>query len=113
VTAPDDGESFHDGPDPHDWPQQAPRMWGLVLDVEYLDRVIAVLDGPVAEGFEALRDETRGFLGRSREDQRAELAAMILRAYRVPLPGGTEPPATEAVGGFRGDGDSPGNRDHM
>jgi hypothetical protein len=102
----------HDGPDAHDWPEAAPKMWGLVLDLEYLDRIIAALDGPVLPEYGTAHEEARSFLDKARTDQRATLAAMILHAYRVKLPDEADT-ATEVVGGFHGDGDSTGDRDHL
>jgi hypothetical protein len=101
--------SVHNGPDPHQWPEAAPEMWDLVLDVEYLNRIIEAMEGPVAVLDERVHAEARMFLHNARSGQRAELAGMILHAYRVKLP----EEATEAVGGFHGDGDSTGNRDHL
>lgn len=100
---------FHDGPDPHQWPEAAPKMWDLVLDIEYLNRVIEVIDGPVAPEDEREHAEARDFLHGARSGQRAELARTILHSYRVELP---ELP-TEAVGGTSGDSDGPGDRDHL
>jgi hypothetical protein len=108
VTEPEE-VPVHDGPDPHDWPDAAPKMWGLVLDIEYLNRIIEVLDGRVPDDAEAEHAEARSFLNESREAQRAVLSQMILHAYRVALPD----LATEAVGGFRGDGNGPGDRDQL
>jgi hypothetical protein len=114
MTDAEDAEvPVHEGPDPHDWPAVAPRMWGLVLDIEYLDRIIAVLDGPVEPESAAVHGEARAFLDKSRRDQRADLAAMILHAYRVDPPGEKQELPTEAVGGFSGDSDRPGDRDHV
>jgi hypothetical protein len=103
----------HDGPDPHDWPEVAPKMWGLVLDIEVLNRVIEAIDGRVPLGLERVHGEAREFLNGSRETQRAELAVMVLHAFRVQLPEETAGLPTEAVGGFHGDGDGPGDRDNL
>jgi hypothetical protein len=103
----------HDGPDAHEWPDVAPKMWGLVLDLEHLDRIIAALDGPVAPEDVPAHEEARSFLDKARLSQRADLAAMILHAYKVVMPEEVADLPPEAVGGFRGDGNGPGDRDHV
>lgn len=99
----------HEGPDPRNWERDAPDLWAGVLNIEALDRVAAVLSGPAPKFTQGLVAEARTFLDRAREDQRAELSAMILAAFQVPEP--EEP--TEALGGFSGDGDGKGAGDHL
>lgn len=102
-----------DGPDPHNWPQADSKMWGVVLDIEVLSRVIGALEGPVHREDALVHDEARKFLDNARSEQRAALSVMILHAYHVPLPEETTDFPTEAVGGPRGNGNGPGDRDHL
>jgi hypothetical protein len=88
-------------------------MWGTVLDIEALNRVIEAMDGPVEPGDALVHGEARKFLDDARKAKRAEVASAVLRAYRVPLPEEPAGLATEATGGFRGNGNGPGDRDHM
>jgi hypothetical protein len=87
-------------------------MWGKVLNVEALTRILEAVEGAVVADLGPEVAEARSFLRASLDSERGELSAMILRAYHVELPQDPELP-TEAVGGFRGDSDRPGNRDHV
>lgn len=102
---------FVDGPEPRQLPFAAPLLWDKVENIEALARLTAALDGPV-DGDAAEYQEVRSFLHAAAASERSELAPMILKAYRIALPQEPEPP-TEAVGGFHGDGDGPGDRDHV
>jgi hypothetical protein len=117
VSGPQENEEIpppkYDGPDPHQWMDKAPKILGLVLDIEMLDRTIKAINGGVPEGAELLHEAARDFLVKAREGQRAFLAEEILHTYRVQVPEETAEPPTEAVGGFRGDSDGPGDRDHV
>lgn len=113
MTEPQEEPSFHEGPDAKDWPKAAPALWGLVLNLEYLNRVIEALDGPVLAADRRVHGEALEFMVQARHAVRAELAEMILRSFRVPLPEEPGELATEVTGGFRGDSDGPGNRDHV
>lgn len=103
----------HEGPDPKDWEDQAPKMWAAVLNIETLNRVKEAIGPFMPDEDERALGGTREFLHNALRDQRAELAAMILHAYKVLLPQEVADLPTEAVGGFRGDGDGPGDRDHV
>jgi hypothetical protein len=103
----------HEGPDAKDWPEAAPRLWGLVLNIEFLTRIIEALDGPVLKEDRRVHGEALEFMVQARHEQRAVLAEMILHAYRVVLPEEPGELATEVTGGFRGDGNGPGDRDHL
>lgn len=102
----------HEGPDPKDWPDAAPQMWAAVLNIEALHRVSAAIGPWMQDEDERAMGGAREFVQNALRNQKAELAEMILHAYRVQLPEEPEQ-ATEAVGGFSGDGDGPGDRDHM
>lgn len=113
MTEPEDDATVHEGPDAKDWPKAAPALWGMVLNLEYLNRVIEALDGPVLAADRRVHGEALEFMVQARHAVRAELAAMILGSFRVRVPEEPGELATEATGGFRGDSDSPGNRDHL
>jgi hypothetical protein len=115
VTAQPEEESVpvHEGPDAKDWPDAAPKMWGMVLNIEFLNRIIEALDGPVAPEDGRVHGEAHEFLVQARKAERGALAETILHAYGVELLEENPGLPTEAVGGSRGDGDSPGNRDHV
>lgn len=104
---------MYDGADPRTWPQQERRLWGAMLDIEALNRVVAALDGTVNDTDVQFYDAAREFLERGLRAQRALLSELVLGAYGVTLPEEDVPPATEATGGLHGDGDGPGARDHM
>lgn len=110
---PEDDIPVHEGPDAKDWPEAAPKLWGLVLNIEFLTRIIEALDGPVLPEDRRVHGEALEFMVQARHDQRAVLAGMILHAYKVRLPEEAADLPTEAVGGFSGDSDRPGDRDHV
>lgn len=103
----------YNGADPRTWPQEERRLWGAMLDIEVLNRVIAALDGPVGDADVRFCDAAHEFLERGLRAQRGLLSELVLGAYEVVLPDEPASPATEAVGGSSGDGDGPGDRDHM
>lgn len=81
-----------EGPDPRDWERQAPEMWGLVLDIEALDRILAAMNGPAPQDSGPAYEEARLFLRHSGQQLRGMLGVMILQTYGVPLPEtGTSP----------------------
>lgn len=103
----------HEGADPHEWPEAEHRLWKTMLDVEVLGRVISAMEGPVHPADSRAHTEARMFLEDARQQQRGLLSDLVLGAYRVTLPEEPDDLATEAVGGIRGDGDSPGDRDNV
>ena len=103
----------HEGPDAREWPEAAPVLWALVENIEFLDRIIKALDGPVLAEDRRVHGEAMEFMVQARHSQRAVLSEMILHAYRVTLPREDDGHATEAVGGFSGDSDRPGDRDNV
>lgn len=113
MTEPQDSVPVHEGPDARDWPKAAPAMWGAVLNIEYLNRIVEALDGPVLSADRQVHAEAMEFFVQARHAERANLARMILDAYQVDPPGEDDGLATEAVGGFSGDSDGPGDRDHL
>lgn len=112
-TSAEEEVPVHEGPDPKDWPDAAPHMWGAMLNIEFLDRIIEALDGRIPEGTETVHGEVRAFLNFAREQQRADLARMVARAYHLRVPDEEASPATEAVGGSGGDSTGEGNGDHL
>jgi hypothetical protein len=113
TEVPQEEVPVHEGPDVKDWPKAAPRLWGLVLNLEYLDRVIEALDGPVLAEDRHVHSEALEFMVQARHAERAALAGMILHSFRVELPEEPDDLATEAVGGVRGNSAGPGDRDHV
>lgn len=109
----DEAAPLHNGPDPHDWPKEEHRLWNAVLDIEMLGRAIDALEGPVFPADTRVHEEARMFLGEARKSQRALLSELVLGAYQVSVPEEPDDLATEAVGGIRGDGNGPGDRDHL
>lgn len=105
---------IHEGPEPRELEDAAPKLWGAVLNIEALTRISAAV-GPYTpdEVDERVLGGAREFLHNALQAQRFELSEMILQAYRVHLPDAAPDLATEAVGGIRGDGDGPGDRDHL
>lgn len=104
-----------EGPDPKDWPAAAHRLWDALLNVEHITRVQAALNGRVPPEHREQQQEARDFLTAAADAQRAELALAVLHTYGLKLP---DPPeeavlAPEVTGGFRGDGNGPGDRDHL
>ena len=74
-----------DGMDPRDWEDKAPELWGLLQDIEALDRVRGVMRGPVDPEQQALHQEATSFLDQCARAQRLLLAAEILNMYGVQL----------------------------
>lgn len=104
----------HEGPEPRTW-QSVPAIADLAADVRAVDEMLSTLTGDKPQGgMPLVYDEARAFLLVIARERRTALAMVLLDAYRVPLP--EEEPAgqaTEAVGGVRGDGNRPGDRDHL
>ena len=102
----------HDGPDPRRWPGRE-DIWPLAEDLRQADSMLELLDGKVArDGMPPAFDEARSLLRAIAAGCAGNLAVALLSAYGIPVP--EEPElATEAVGGFRGDSDGPGDRDHL
>lgn len=103
----------HEGADPHDWPKAEFRLWSAMLDIEALSRVIDAMEGPVETADQRTHTEARSLLESARQAQRGLLSDLVLGAFRVTLPEEPDDLATEAVGGTRGDGNGPGDRDHL
>lgn len=104
---------LYDGPDPRDWNRNS-LLSMAAEDVRAADAMAELLRGtrPLPE-MSAAYQEALGFLARIAVQARESLAAEILKAYRMELPGEAAGLATEAVGGIRGDSNSPGDRDHL
>lgn len=111
---PDDGPApLHEGPDPRGWPGRD-DIWPLSEDLRQAEAMLDLLDGKVArDGMPAAFEEARSLLRAIVAECAGRLAVALLSAYGVPLPVEPGELATEAVGGFRGDSDSPGDRDHV
>lgn len=80
------GESEDDlqeveGPDPRHWPSHAPELWGLVLDLEYLRRAKAVLDGPVHPELIQANANLLRFIRESEDQLRTDLVGAFAAAY--------------------------------
>lgn len=102
----------HEGPDPHRWPGRE-DIWPLAEDLRRADEMLELLDGRVArDGMPPAFEEARSLLRAITAECAGKLAAALLAAYGVPLPENA-PEATEAVGGFSGDSDGTGDRDHL
>lgn len=103
----------HDGPDPHQWPGRQ-DIWPLVGDLRHADEMLELLDGKVARAnMPRAFDEARALVRAIGEQCAVRLSEALLAAYQVDLPEEDADQATEAVGGVRGDGKRPGDRDHL
>lgn len=71
-----------DGPDPRDWPAR-PEIWDLVRDIETVDHVIGVMNGPIAQEGGPFYHEARRFLAQMGWQLRGELALVLLASYGV------------------------------
>lgn len=112
MTEPQEEVPVHDGPDPRDWRRNS-LLSMAAEDVQAADDMLELLQGkrPRPEMTRAY-SEALIFLESVAVQCREVLAGQILNAYKVTLP--EEPgQATEAVGGFRGDGNGPGDRDQL
>jgi hypothetical protein len=114
VTAqPEEETPVFDGPDPRTWPGKD-DIWRHAEDVRVADEVLDLLSGKVAQdGMSRAYEEARALVRHLASVSRENLAAALLDAYEVEVPEENPGLPTEAVGGSRGDGDSPGNRDHV
>ena len=103
----------HEGPDPRDWARNS-LLAMAAEDVRAADEMLELLQGtrPRPEMTRAYT-EALGLLDRIAVQAREVLAAQLLDAYSVVLPEEDADQPTEAVGGVRGDGNSPGDRDHL
>lgn len=104
---------LHDGPDPRRW-RGRQDIWPLAEDLREADLMLELLDGKVArDGMPRAFEEARALLRAISEQCAARLAGALLDAYHVDLPEEDADAPTEAVGGIRGDGNRPGDRDHV
>lgn len=102
----------HEGPDPRKWPGRE-DIWPLAEDLRQADAMLELLDGKVArDGVSPAFDEARAFLRRLSATAADKLSAAILAAYGI-YPDEEGQFATEALGGFSGDGDGKGTGDHL
>lgn len=104
---------LHDGPDPRDWARNS-LLSMAAEDVRAADEMVELLRGklPLPDMSRAYQ-EALSLLAAVGAQAREVLAVQLLSAYKVTLPGEGAEPATEAVGGFSGDSDRPGDRDHV
>jgi hypothetical protein len=103
----------HEGPDPRGWPGRQ-DIWPLAEDLRQADAMLELLDGKVARDVPAPAfEEARSLMRAITAECAGKLAVALLAAYGVTLPEEPAVPATEAVGGFSGDSDSTGDRDHL
>jgi hypothetical protein len=109
----DEDVPVHSGPDPRDWERNS-LLSMAAGDVRAADAMLELLkgSGPLPAMARAYQ-EALSLLGAVAAQARETLADEILKAYGVELPEENPELPTEAVGGFRGNGDSPGNRDHL
>lgn len=105
--------SFIDGPDPHEWERNA-ELSVAADDVRAADEMLALLRGtrpmpPMSRAYA----EALTVLENTAAQARELLAARLLAAHGIVLPEEPADQATEAAGGFRGDSNGEGNRDHL
>jgi hypothetical protein len=102
----------HEGPDPRAWPGRQ-DIWPLAEDLRQADAMLELLDGKVArDGMSPAFDEARAFLRSLAAAAADKLSAALLAAYGI-YPDGEGGFATEATGGFSGDGNGEGAGDHL
>lgn len=113
TAQPEEETPVHDGPDPRDWERNS-LLSMAQEDVRAADAMLELLHGsrPLPDMTSSYR-EALSLLAAVAAQARETLAGQILTAYGISVPDETAALATEAVGGSRGDGDSPGNRDHV
>lgn len=114
TEAPEDEETpLHDGPDPRDWERNS-LLSMAAEDVRAADAMLDLLRGTRPRP-EMTRGYTEAlvFLESVTVQAREVLALQLLNAYKIALPEEPAGPPTEAVGGFSGDSDGPGDRDHL
>lgn len=73
-----------EGPDFRNLEAEAPDIWSLLLDIESLDRVLAVMKGAATEGSVAY-GVARHFLEYCAQEHRVRLAELIITKYGVPV----------------------------
>jgi hypothetical protein len=73
----------HEGPDFSDWPRSADQLWKLVMDIEYCDRILAAMNGPVAQEAGREYEEGREFLREAGRQLRAQLGYLICVRYKI------------------------------
>jgi hypothetical protein len=81
----EDGTQVHSGPDFSDWPREADEMWKLVMDIEWCDRILAAMNGPIAQDAGSHYQEGRKFLMAAGRQLRAELGFQICKRYGIEL----------------------------
>jgi hypothetical protein len=113
VTSEPEEVPVHEGPEPRRWPGRE-DIWPLAEDLRQADAMLELLHGKVArDGMPPAFDEARSLLRAIAAERASQLAEALLSAYGVPVPEEPGGQATEAVGGFSGDSNGPGDRDHL
>lgn len=102
-----------DGPDPRLWSRNS-LLAMAAEDVRAADAMLELLHGtrplpPMSRAYAEALTILEVICAQHRE----VLAAELLKAGHVEPPGEPADEATEAVGGIRGDGNGPGDRDHL
>jgi hypothetical protein len=101
-----------DGPDPRQWEHSA-DLHKAAEDVRAADAMLDLLQGTRPRPpMTRLYTEALALLESTAVQAREVLAARLLEAHGITLPEEADT-TPEAVGGFHGDGDSTGDRDHL
>lgn len=85
VAHEEEGPEEHEGPDFSDWPREADQLWKLVMDIEYCDRILAAMNGPIAQDAGPYYEEGRKFLMTAGRQLRASLGYLICTRYGIEL----------------------------
>ena len=113
TAQPEEETPVFDGPDPRTWPVKE-EIWSHAENIRVTDEVMELLNGKTLQlGMSRAYEEARELVRHLGAVSRESLAAALLDAYQVDVPDETASLATEAVGGSRGNGDGPGNRDYV
>ena len=73
-----------EGPDFRNLEAEAPEVWNMLLDIEAIDRVLAVMRGQATSGSVSYA-VARQFVEYLAGEHRVRLAELIIKTYGVPM----------------------------
>lgn len=84
AETPDQEHPVLEGPDFRNLEAEAPEIWNMLLDIEAIDRVLAVMRGQATNGSVSYA-VARQFVEYLAGEHRVRLAELIIKTYGVPL----------------------------
>lgn len=84
AETPEQEHPILEGPDFRNLEAEAPEIWNMLLDIEAIDRVLAVMRGQATSGSVSYA-VARQFVEYLAGEHRVRLAELIVKTYGVPM----------------------------